>query len=315
LFCKVFHENKKLNLELESAFSKIASLRSFHKDMSVKPCDNCNMITVNYANLWFMHTQVASQLKGAKLELRELKSRSLLLGACTSCPLLRSDLEAAAVEIKDLKHRLDHSSHYTILTPPCELCGSLKDKLFHATKENIELKQEVAYLTARLEKTVLSEKMIEDDLSHIEESATKSTYKLGVGFKRCEKEGEKSAPKFIPSSNYHKEEDALKPTKTNYPSNPKPSFNPNKEVRKETTKLREKAFVCMFCGRAGHLDEFCFWHKRIEKRRFDYARNSYRDEFSDFPPRSYSCALPHTSSRDLPRFSHGPNHRSYGFGS
>jgi hypothetical protein len=45
------------------------------------------------------------------------------------------------------------------LTPPCVVCGSLKGKLFHATKENTELKQEVAYLTARLEKTVLSKKM------------------------------------------------------------------------------------------------------------------------------------------------------------
>jgi regulator of replication initiation timing len=58
--------------------------------------------------------------------------------------------------------------------------GSLKGKLFHATKENTELKQEVAYLTSRLEKTKLSEKMIEDDLSRIEKSAIKSTYKLGV---------------------------------------------------------------------------------------------------------------------------------------
>jgi hypothetical protein len=44
------------------------------------------------------------------------------------------------------------------------MCGSLKGKLFHATKENTELKQEVAYLTARLEKTILSEKMIEENL-------------------------------------------------------------------------------------------------------------------------------------------------------
>jgi hypothetical protein len=36
-------------------------------------------------------------------------------------------------------------------------------------------------LTARLEKITLSEKMIEEDLSYVEESATKSTYKLGVG--------------------------------------------------------------------------------------------------------------------------------------
>jgi hypothetical protein len=112
-----------------------------------------------------VHSQVASQLKGARLELRELKAHSLLKGAHTSCHLLRSDLETSAVEIKDLKHKLAHSSRYTILSPPCETCVSLNGKLFYATKENTELKQEVDYLTARLEKTVLSEKMIEDDLS------------------------------------------------------------------------------------------------------------------------------------------------------
>jgi hypothetical protein len=170
-------------------------------------------------------------------------------------------------------------------------------------------------LTPRLEKTVLSEKMIKEDLSRVEQSAIKSTYKLGVEFQRCEKKGEKSAPMFVPCSNYHKEEEALKPTKTHYPSNPKPFFNPKREVRKENTKPREKAFVCMFCGRASHLDTFCFHHKRIEKMCFDYARNSYRDEFSDFLPRSHSRASPRTSSHALSQFSHGPNHHSYGFGS
>jgi hypothetical protein len=109
--CKVFHENKKLNLELESASSEIASLRSVHDDMSVKPCDNCTMIMVNYADPWLVHSHVAKLLDGARLELRELKARSTLLGACKTCPLLRSDLEASAIEIKDLKHKLDHSSH------------------------------------------------------------------------------------------------------------------------------------------------------------------------------------------------------------
>jgi hypothetical protein len=89
-------------------------------------------------------------LDGARLELRELKTRSTLLGAYTTCLLLRSDLEASVVEIKDLKHKLDHPSHYSVLSPPCELCGSLKGKLFNATKENTELQQDVTYLTARL---------------------------------------------------------------------------------------------------------------------------------------------------------------------
>jgi hypothetical protein len=314
LLGKVFRENKKLSPELESASSEISSLRSAHDDMSVKPCDSCTMIMVNYADLWLIHSHVAS----------------LLDCAGTSCPLLRSDLEAAVVEIKDLKHKLDHSSRYTILSPPCEACVSLKGKLLHATKENTELQQEVAYLTARLDKTALSEKMIKKDLSRVEESATKSTYRLGVGFERCEKKSVKSAPKFVSSSSYHKEEEALKPTKAYYPSNPKPSFNPKREARKET-KPREEAFVCIFCGHAGHLDEFCFWRKRIERRRVEYARDSYHDEFIDFPPRSYSHvsphfysrasphtfsrALPHTSSCASPQFAHGPNHHSYGFDS
>jgi hypothetical protein len=142
-------------------------------------------------------------LDGGRLELRELKAHSTLLDACTTCPLLRSDLKASTVEIKDLKHKFNHSSRYSVLSPPCELCGSLKGKLFHATKENTELQQEVTYLTTHFEKTVLSEKIVEDDLSMIEESVTKFTYKLGVDFERYEDKGEKSATKFIPSSTYH----------------------------------------------------------------------------------------------------------------
>jgi Fe-S cluster biogenesis protein NfuA len=226
--------------------------------MSAKPCDNCKMIMVNYVDLWLVHSHVASLLDGARLELRELKARSTLLGACTGCPLLRSNLKAIVIEIKDLKHKLNHPSRYTVLSPPYEACVSLKGKLFHTIKENTQLQQEVTYLTAHLEKTILSETMIEEDLSRVEKSATKSTYRLGVGFERCEDTGEKSAPKFIPNSSYHKEEATIKSTKAHYPSNSKPSFNLKREARKETLKPREEAFVCMFYGRADHLDEFCF---------------------------------------------------------
>jgi hypothetical protein len=129
---------------------------------------------------------------------------------------------------------------------------------------------------------------------------------LGFQFERYKDKGGKSAPKFIPSSNYHKEDETIKSTKAHYPSNSKPSFNPKIEVRKETPKPREEAFIYIFCGCAGHLDEFCFHRKRIEKRYFDYARNSYRNASFDFSPRT-----PHA----LSRFFYGPNHHSYGFGS
>jgi hypothetical protein len=103
-----------------------------------------------------------------------------------------------------------------------------------------------------------------------------------------------------------------------------------REVRKESPKSREKVFICMFCDCAGHLDEFCFRRKRIERRRVEYDRDSYRDEFIDFlpcsysyvlsrfysraSPRTFSRTLPCTSSGVLPQLAHGPNHHSYGFG-
>jgi hypothetical protein len=165
--------------------------------------------------------------------------------------------------------------------------------------------------------------MIEEDLSRVNECATKSIYKLEIVFERCEKKDEKSAPKFVPSSSYHKEKEALKPTKTHYPSNPNSSFKPNRCVKRESSKPRDEVFVCMFCGRAGHLDEFCFRRKRIERKRIEYARNSYHDEFIDFPhhsyshvpPQFYSRASPRSSSHAFSQFSYRSNHRSYAFGS
>jgi hypothetical protein len=58
--CKVFCENKKLNLRLENSFAEIASLQSMHDDISAQPCENYNLIMVNYDDLWIVHTQVTS---------------------------------------------------------------------------------------------------------------------------------------------------------------------------------------------------------------------------------------------------------------
>jgi hypothetical protein len=150
LFCKVFCENKKLNLELENSFAKIASLRSMYDEMSAQPYENCNMIVVNYADLWIVHTQVASQLKGTKLKLKELKTRSLLLGVCFECPKLKFELDTHSLKVKELETKLLEKLHVSVTSPPCEVCSTLKGKLFHSTKENFELKQEVAYLSAVL---------------------------------------------------------------------------------------------------------------------------------------------------------------------
>jgi hypothetical protein len=163
----------------------------------------------------------------------------------------------------------------------------------------------------------LNEKIIEDDLSWVDKCVTRSIHKLGLVYERCEDKGEVST-KFVPSSTYKDEEETLKAKQIPYPPNPKPSFNP-KRAQKQTTSPcmvnLDGVYICMFCGYVGHLDEFCFRRKRIKKSHFDYDRNSYHDELIDFPPRSYSCALPHTYSHTLLQFSHESNHHSFGFGS
>jgi hypothetical protein len=75
--------------------------------------------------------------------------------------------------------------------------------------------------------------------------------------------------------------------------------------------------VCMFCGHAGHLDEFCFQQKRIERRHVEYARThivmssliSHLILILMFCLTFYSRASPRTSSRAFPQFPHGLNHR------
>jgi hypothetical protein len=98
--------NKNLNLKLENSFAKIASLQLMHNGRSAQPCEKCNMIMVNYADLWIVHTQVAGQLNGAKLELKELKAHSMLLGACLKCPKLKIELDAHSLKVKELETKL-----------------------------------------------------------------------------------------------------------------------------------------------------------------------------------------------------------------
>jgi hypothetical protein len=125
-------------------------------------------------------------------------------------------------------------SHVSVTSAPCEVCVSLKGKLVYATNENTMLMlDDGSYLTLRLERTKLSEKMIEEDLSRVDVCVTHSMHKLGLGYERCEDESELST-KFVPSSTYKDEEETLKAKQIPYPPNPKPSFNP-KIAQKQTT--------------------------------------------------------------------------------
>jgi hypothetical protein len=311
------HENNYFKVKLDGSHIDVSPLKYLHNDMSDKDCNFCCVVLEDLTKLQNVHAQVASQLESAICELDELKARPSHLGACLECPKLKLELDARSLNVKKLETKMLKKSHVSITLSPCEVCVSLKGKLVHTINENTMLVQDIAYLTLRLERTKLSEKMIGEDLSRVDECVTHSIHKLGLSYERCEDKGEIST-KFVPSSTYKYEKEILKAKQIPYPPNPKSSFNP-KRVEKQASNPSmtnlDGVYICMFCSHADHLDEFYFRCKRMEKRRVDYARNLYQKEFIDFLPRSYSRTLPRTSCRALSHFSHGPNHHSYGFGS
>jgi hypothetical protein len=140
LLCNVFRENKKLNLELESVFSEIASPQSVHDDTSAKPCDNCRMIMVNYATCgWFMlRLQVNLMMSSWNSESSKLVPHCLVLTLLVHCLDLIWRLLSLRLKILSINLSI-------LLVIVSYLCDSLKGKLFHAIKENTKLQQEVAY--------------------------------------------------------------------------------------------------------------------------------------------------------------------------
>jgi hypothetical protein len=189
---------------------------------------------VNYADLWLIHLHVASLLDSARFELRELKSRSTLLGACTNCSVLRSNLEAAVIKIKDLKHKLDHSSRYTVLSTPCEACVSLKGKLLHATKENTDLQQEVVYLTARLEKTARLRRV--QPSPHID-------WVLGLRDVR-KKVRRVLICLFLAPATIKKRKHSNQPKLTTHPTQSHPLTQREKQEKKPLSRERKLLFAC-----------------------------------------------------------------------
>jgi hypothetical protein len=148
-----------------------------------------------------VHAQVASQLESTICELDELKARPSLLGACLECPKFKLELVTYSLNVKKFETKLLEKSHVSVTSSPCELCVSLKSKLVHATNKNTMLMQDVTYLTSQLERTKLSEKMIKEDLSRVDECVTHSIHKLGLGYERCEDKGDVST-KFVSRSTY-----------------------------------------------------------------------------------------------------------------
>jgi hypothetical protein len=86
--------------------------------------------------------------------------------------------------------------------------------------------------------------MIEEDLSRVEESATKSTYKLGVVFESCEERVRRVLPNSFASPPTTKRKQQSNPPKhTTHPTQSHPSTQREKQGKKPSRE-RKLSFAC-----------------------------------------------------------------------
>jgi hypothetical protein len=99
-------------------------------------------------------------------------------------------------------------------------------------------------LTARLEKTALSEKMIEEDLSRVEESATKSTYRLGVSLRGVRIRVKRVLPSlFLAPPTTKRKQQSNPPKLTTHPTQNHPSTQREKQGKKPPSREMKLSFA------------------------------------------------------------------------
>jgi hypothetical protein len=98
-------------------------------------CANCPIFLTDLALFKEKHTSKCEELDVLRVEVAELKSRPVLLGACTSCPVLHGNIDEMHAYIVSLEAKLKE-----LIPTSCSTCE------FHAL-----MNQELAHYVDRLQ--------------------------------------------------------------------------------------------------------------------------------------------------------------------
>jgi hypothetical protein len=115
-------ETQNLDAKLEIDSLKASSIFSDEVE-----CANCSIFLADLALLKEKHASKCEELDVLRVEVAEPKSRSALLGACTSCPVLHEKIDEMHAYTVSLKAKLEEP-----IPTSCSTCK------FHAFK-NLEL--------------------------------------------------------------------------------------------------------------------------------------------------------------------------------
>jgi hypothetical protein len=297
---------KELKASLEYARTRVAELETQNLDAKLEidslkaspvvsdevECADCPIFLANLALFKEKHASKCEELDVLRVEVAELKSRSALLGACTSCPVLNGKIDEMHAYTVSLEAKMKEP-----IPSSCSTCD------LHALK-NLEL----VHYVDRLEDEKGELRKLMGWLSGHEPELRImiETYKRQDGEGHGEnKVGEGSGENILePPKTYHKNDFHPKPNhlRNRLDTTPAPPVFPpqtndfQKPIKFESTsgkvyfgKESEKAneekpveepsgekpseqphpkpkpklvrFHCGYYGRDGHKDEFCFKRK------------------------------------------------------
>jgi hypothetical protein len=128
---------------------EIDSLKASHVVSDDVECADCSIFLANLALFKENHVSKCEELHVLRVEVAELKSRSALLGACTSCPVLHAKIDEMHAYIVSLEAKLKEPIPTSCST--CELHALNNLELAHYVDrlqdENDELRKLMGWLS------------------------------------------------------------------------------------------------------------------------------------------------------------------------
>jgi hypothetical protein len=313
---------KELRASLEDAMTRVAEIDTQNLDAKLEidslkaspivsdqvECSDCPIFLADLAMFKEKHASKCEELYVLRVEVAELKSRTTLLGACTSCPVLHGKIDEIHAYIVSLEAKLKEPVPTSCST--CELHTLKNLELAHYVDrlqdENDELRKMMGWLSGH-----------EPQLTMMMESYKRQD---GRGFKsenigESSGEGEEKIGDILaPPKTYHKNAYVPKPNPllNKLDTNPDPPIFPHftndfqKSIKfistlgevffgKESGRASEEKpieklsgekpneqphpkpkpkpirFHCGYCGRDGHKEEFCFKKRREERMAKEWA--------------------------------------------
>jgi hypothetical protein len=305
-------ETQNLDAKLE-----IDSLKASPVVSDEVECADCPIFLADLAMFKEKHASKCEELDLLRVEVAELKSRPALLGACTSCPVLHGkidEMHAYTISLEAKPKELIPTSCSTY-----ELHALKNLELAHYVDrlqdENDELKKLMGWLSGhepqlrimietykrRDGEGLEANKVGEGSGENIPEPPQthhKNDFPLKPNHLRNRLDTTPAPPVFPPQTNdfqepikfvstyrkvfFGKESEKESEEKSGEKSSgEKPCEQPQPKPKPKLVR-----FHCVYCGRDGHKDEFCFKRKREEKKAKEWAnKNKYHPSSGVLEPR------------------------------